>query len=440
MNDRHKASGDAPKPARDARRKGGRRPQSGRNGPHNKRGHAKPADRSAPPAKKSQALTTYQRSLRAVRELEGLARAICKDLGVAGREDLPLEEVIVPIAIRLDPKGGAKQFAERLRDAVTGRVYEAVKSAIAFRPGHVYCFQTDQPTGEHSQPSDPRETFVGYTATGRPVWKDFGNLCLDLKHPKVDKLYDARPEVLVLSLAGHELTGELLDGFGRDSRTYRVLAQIVAGFLPANLKPSTDEETDRRVLTLQIVETSAGQRTKRVRLNVIGLSTDELVEMADRDPAGPAEALRQLLGATRQRLGSISRTLAERQLADPLGTDAVELIEPIVTRLRSDLQRALKPVRHRTSHASTRHRDGDRPTASAIGDARKAPDTALLRDVRRDTIIVVGPRGRAHVFSDQGRHVTSLTLGPGELDKKQNHGRWRPLRSEEVAAFRDALN
>ena len=39
-----------------------------------------------------------------MREIEGLARAISRDLGVAGREDLPLEEVIVPIVVRLDPK------------------------------------------------------------------------------------------------------------------------------------------------------------------------------------------------------------------------------------------------------------------------------------------------------------------------------------------------
>ncbi len=436
MNDRSKAPQRGPKPSRQGRGSGGRRgAASGKNTPR----PPKPKRSDDAGRAKPQALTTYQRSLRAVREIEGLARAICKDLGVAGRDDLPLEEVIVPVAVRLDPRGGAKEFAERLRDSLTGRIYEAVKSAIAFRPGHVYCFACDEPTCACSLPDDPRETFVGYTPTGRPVWKDFGNLCLELKHPKVDRLYGPSSEILVVSLSGDQLTGELLDGFGRDSRTYRVLAQIVAGYLPDHLKPKSDDDDARRVLTLQIVETSAGQREKRVRLNVLGLVSDDLVEMADRDPAGPAEALRQLVGATRQRLGSASRTLAERQLADPLSVDALKTVEPIVTRLRSDLARALKPVRYRTDHAAARHREGDRPTASAVSDARRAPDHALLRDMRRDTVIVIGPRGRAHVFNEAGRHVTSLTLVPGELDKKSHQGRWRPLKPHEISTFRATL-
>lgn len=395
--------------------------------------------RSSKPVVVDRPLTTNQRAVRALREIESLARAICKDLGVAGRDELPLEEIILPLSVRLDPHGGTQEAAERLMDGLAGRIYEAVKGAVAFRPGHVYCFACDEPACACSKPGDLRETFAGYTATGRPVWRGFGNLCLDLKHPKVDKLYGAEAEVVVLGLTGDELTGELLDGFGRDSRTYKVLAQIVAGFLPANLKPSSDEEGERRVLTLQLVETSSGQRAKRIRLNVIGLERDALVELADRDPAGPAEAVRQILGATRQRLGGLSRTLAERELRDPLTADAAELVTPIAVRMRSDLARALKPIRHRTDHAKNRHRDGDRPTASAINDARKAADTALFRDMRRETVVVIGPRGRAHVFNDGGQHVTSLSLSPGELDKKTSQGRWQPLAPFQVVVFREAL-
>jgi len=52
---------------------------------------------------------------------------------------------------------------------------------------------------------------------------------------------------------------------------------------------------------------------------------------------------------------------------------------------------------------------------------------------------VLGPRGRAHVFSPDGRHVTSLSLGPAEAERKGGRSRWRPLTGPEAAAFRKAI-
>jgi hypothetical protein len=108
-------------------------------------------------------------------------------------------------------------------------------------------------------------------------------------------------------------------------------------------------------------------------------------------------------------------------------------------RLRSEIERIFRAPSHRTQHAQERHVRGERPTSSAIRDARDAPDERVLRDVRRDTMVVLGPKGRAHLFADDGRHVTSLQLRPGELDRKSSRARWRPVTHEEAQRFRQTL-
>lgn len=107
--------------------------------------------------------------------------------------------------------------------------------------------------------------------------------------------------------------------------------------------------------------------------------------------------------------------------------------------LRADLVRVFSLQQWRTRHAEERHVDGRRPTSAALGDARDAADDRLLHDTRRETIVVIGPRSRAHVFTPAGQHVTSLRLQPGELDRKLGRQRWQPLRAAQIAAFRAAL-
>jgi hypothetical protein len=59
-----------------------------------------------------------------------------------------------------------------------------------------------------------------------------------------------------------------------------------------------------------------------------------------------------------------------------------------------------------------------------------------LRDTRRDTFVVLGANSRAHVFSESGRHITSLNLGPGEVDRKRQNARWTAMSKEDAADLR----
>jgi hypothetical protein len=144
------------------------------------------------------------------------------------------------------------------------------------------------------------------------------------------------------------------------------------------------------------------------------------------------------LGVTEQRMGALGRRANEAERAgEPV--DLAAEVEPVLQRLRSEVARLLKPARHRTHHAETRHRGGERPTSSAVRDARRASEHELLEDARRDTVIVLGPKGRAHVFTRDGKHVTSLQLQTGEVERKAGQGRWRAMARGGVDAFRAKL-
>ncbi len=110
-----------------------------------------------------------------------------------------------------------------------------------------------------------------------------------------------------------------------------------------------------------------------------------------------------------------------------------------LSRLRGDIERIFRSVRRRTKHAQEHHEQGKRPTQHAMNDLRRAPLDAFLKDTRRDTYVVIGASGRAHIFSETGKHITSLNLGPGELERKRQTSRWVAITTKEAASLRELV-
>ncbi len=357
-----------------------------------------------------------------MREIAALAAEVARARGPRARGTL---DVRIPVALgEAAPAGGVD-----LLRAIEAEVDRAAAVVAEFQPGRVFCFQCGDAGCPHGVPQTPTQTFAGYTPLGRPEWREFLELCLERRPPHLDALYRDPPAVLALSMTGEALAGELLPGFGRASSSYTLLGQVTAGLVP--------QGRERVALTLQIVETRPGP--ERLRLNLIGASpVDIAAAAADSAPRSPAERLRRTLEETRKRLAALERRAAVAE-ARRERWDLRQALEPLLARLRSDLERIWRPETHRTRHARERHLEAERPTGSALMDARRAGDDRLLVDADQDTIVVLGPRGRTHVFSPRGRHVTSIHLEPGELARKIQKRRWRPLPPDQAAAFRAAL-
>ena len=379
------------------------------------------------------------RAARVLGELRGLARDLAAELGAPSSGRFPVDALDLALSL---PLGSGPEPLAAAGDALIAtlreRLDEALRGTMAFREGHVYCFHTDQPESPYSSPPSAASVFAGYAANGRPEWQSFPNLCLARREPRVDRLYADPPEVLALVQTADELSGELLPGFGRGSRAYAVLGQVVLGLVARDLDLRA-RGAERVALTLQIVETTQGTRDHRLRLNLLGLPAEAIATAAaEADERSPAEAFRKVLRTARQRIDALGRQLA---IAARRGeaVDREALVGQILNRLRTDVLRVLKVRGHRTQHAEVRHQSGERPTSLALQDAHAAIDGRLLNDTQRLTVVVLGPKQRAHVFTPTGRHVTSLVLEPGEVERKLERGRWRPLDRTGVQTFRRAI-
>ena len=90
----------------------------------------------------------------------------------------------------------------------------------------------------------------------------------------------------------------------------------------------------------------------------------------------------------------------------------------------------------RTGHAEKRHQSGQRPTRMAMRDLDQAQDHDILVDPRKDTLIVLGERGRTHVFNRAGKLVTSIRYQPDAIDRKRKAEIWCPAGPGDISHLR----
>ena len=319
-------------------------------------------------------------------------------------------------------------FTRTLTESIDRMLDEAIQQVSAFRPGHAYCHRCESAECEHSVPPSCRHVSVGYAPTGMPRWLDFAQLCLDLKHPQVDRLYDQPPAFLTLVYEREELHGGILEAFR--NRSYEVLGQVAAGFFPVRARA----EEGRGVVALTFQAAASGKRggAQKLGLNLLGRSpSGESVEMLwDRHEDLP---WRKALAWSQSALQSVARDGARRP----------GLLERRVSGIMRGLARRLERDRRarsrRTSHAEARHASGQRPTRKAIDDARQVAPDALLVDSRNGTLVVLGDRGRTHFFTTSGQLVSSVRYSREAIERKIQLERWRRASSEQLEAFRAQL-
>ena len=105
-----------------------------------------------------------------------------------------------------------------------------------------------------------------------------------------------------------------------------------------------------------------------------------------------------------------------------------------------DLEHRTRMDGRRTGHARERSLQGTRPTAKAFDDARNASFEDLYRDLQENTVVVLGGRGRVHVFARNGRHVTSAVYPGHVIRGRVQKKRWVPLEEEARQVFLRSLS
>lgn len=351
---------------------------------------------------------------------------------VAGRGD----RIDVRLAVPTTLKEGTLERAGRTAEEA---VQEAIRSLVAhsarFQPGRVYCLRCQSAACEHSAPAGNRQVFTGYASTGVPRFADLGQWLLARRDPRVDLLYRETPQLLATVSPGAELTGELLPVFLQDESGYRLHGQVAVGWYPTGLTGIGHREP--LAVSFQVVSSRARGGRPRFGLNVIGTGPggqplEHLYDRSGEIPwSGSVRWAQAVLASIEHQLERAPRPPA--QVID-------QRIEGLIAALARRLEKGWRGEERKTQHARVRHREGDRPTRMALADFARATPENLLFDTRRETLVVVGDRGRAHVFNREGKLVTSIRYNPAVIEKRRQNGMWRPAAREEVEEVRQRLD
>jgi len=358
-----------------------------------------------------------------------LAKARAADAALRELKAAALEECAVhgaeaagcPFVVEWQSDGDAEELAEdALRTAA-----EYASQHQAFRVGHVYCYACQSSDCEHGQPPSEGEVFIGYGSTGAPQWQEYFQALLGLEDPRTDLLFKERPEILARLVGRRRLTHDQLVSFGKNSLTYRVWGQVVAGYLYLRGL--------RAALTIQLVET----RDRKLHLQVITVD-DIRAALADAPPERRSafhrvhDALSEARSQTHS-LSTVWHASRRKELAKEVDRKAFAMLR----HLAHSIERKGRQQQRRTVHAEVRG-EQQRPVHKASDDLRRAKDEDLYRDVVRNSVIVRGRNRRLHVFSHEGKHITSMVADNSEVEKRQRRKRYEALSAADAKCFREA--
>lgn len=320
--------------------------------------------------------------------------------------------------VSLDPGQAAAQLAKAVR-VLEADIRLAAQRERAVIAGSAFCLRCGHALCDHAAPAGPREVFAGWLPSGRPEWIDFGQLLVDRADPRVDRLFGGPPTVLALTQRPAELTAKLLPAFHAVPGSPELLGQVSAGwFRIAGIEGTV-------AITLQLLSTGR-RRERKVFLHPV-VAPELQARWGELDSPPWAAAIE----TGREEVAQLEHFA--RTTTGPWAV-VVQRIDSVLGGLAANLERPERARRRRTQHAELRRHEG-RPISTALADLEVCPEERFFRDPSHHTWIVVGPKGRTHVFAEDGRHVTSVRYNAAALTRRVDRGRWKPS----TLADRDSL-
>ncbi|HET7453848.1 MAG TPA: hypothetical protein VFL12_13960, partial [Thermoanaerobaculia bacterium] len=206
--------------------------------------------------------------------------------------------------------------------------------------GRVFCYRCGAADCEHAVPPRPLSVFAGFSPTGQPQWTDLAQALLEAHHERVDELFTSTAP-LALVQPGRDLKARLLRPFGKSSKTYDVLGQIVVGHFGAPTGPLS-------ALTVQAVESRSPGGGTRLTLNRIGAEASAWLD------AHPEHGFAVALQAARARLAQIEDALGGGLVSAARRSELMRKVPGILHDLRRVVERSGRQHGRRTKHALAR--------------------------------------------------------------------------------------
>jgi hypothetical protein len=355
--------------------------------------------------------------MQAVRALADMAHAL---LRIEGVDVLAMPRYLdLNLRVPLDEGNDVRHAAGTAVEQILQRVREVREHEKALRPGAVYSYFAGSSHAEGCRPTEPRQVFDGYSSTGKPVFADFVTMAIERKDPDIDRLLAGDDIVLTRVTMGRVLRTQQLAEFGGNSPVFKILGQVDAGLFKVL------SSAGKCAFSFQLLRGSTLEGRVRLRLHPVG-AVDPM-ELAD-------PAVTQILSRFQRRLDTEALRLQGQ--AQQGEVDEESFVLPLLNDLARQLQGRARSAGRRTQHGLERSEAGQRPTSRAYPDAGEAPDASILWDLDQNTIVVLGPKGRVHVFTPAGKHVTSVVMQGAAIERRRHMGRWRLAEPEERGEFR----
>lgn len=344
------------------------------------------------------------------------------------------QPLTLTLSIPLETRNGELLRAEKDSTQALSEGVEALLAHRAlFQPGAVFCLRCSSAECEHAHPTQSREVFAGYGPTGIPRFLELDQWLLESRDPRVNLLYQERPGLITFERPGDKLSKRLLPIYRDRKSGFHLHGQVAAGFYTIR-----DAAGDAHTLaiTLQLISSGKHPTRRRFGLNLLGIGPhgESLSDLQARLGGLPWE---EALRWGREALDSI-----EKATARPKGLTKTTLhrrLQGLMGGMARRLEKSRRSQKRRTLHAQQRHTQSDRPTDMAMADLRQAGESDFLFDIRNKTLVVLGAKGRAHVFSLAGKHVTSVRYGPPAIERRLERGQWQPASPEERLEMTTAL-
>ena len=346
-----------------------------------------------------------------------------------GRDSVEIR-LRLPTLDRGDWAAEARQATSQSLDDALGRL---VLHRSVFHQGHVYCLRCASSRCEHTTPEHATEVFAGYGPSGVPRFQDLGQCLLERHDSRVHQLYQSPPGLVAHVTAGVDLTQQLLPAFKDADSGYHIHGQVTVGWY---MFPTDNGYPSPVALTFQVVSTRPQKGQRRFGLNLIGVGPgDEPLEnLFDRIGEIP------WLDATRwaqEILRDVERSTVRH--TSTANEQPEKRLQGLLTGLARRLEHQRRARDRKTRHGRRRQRDRSRPTDMALADLEQARNESILFDTRKKTLVVVGQRGRAHVFNHAGRLVTSIRYSPTSIERRRKRGLWKPATEDQIGALKKQI-
>ena len=325
--------------------------------------------------------------------------------------------------------GSEREEAARLLDSIEAHLDDAILAGCAFRPGRVHCFFCESSECEHARPPEPRHVFKGYSQLGQPLWWSLLDLAIARGDESVDQIAEERGLPSKIAVGRDDLVRDRMPVFAQREHAYDLRGQVCMGYY----HEGRGGAASKFAVTMQIIRSSTRAKVVRLGINTVGRlpSGADVESLLLGDARWP---FADLLVAADRELASINQELKQLDKSKRLAR-AAEAADELLAGLEHGVARRQRREGWRTGHAVQRAEEKTRPTGMARQDLQTARHDRVLFDKLKQTFVVLGGKGRTHIFSPEGLHVTSLHLEKKDIEDRLAKGRWAVLEKADVESI-----